>query len=58
MIQMRWGDETVWKDLPNCPSIGYARWSWAEAKANAQAKGTKLPPDPEFREKPADESAT
>lgn len=48
MIQLRWGDETVWKDLPDVQSVEQAQEMWRKSKA----KGGKLPPDPEFREKP------
>ncbi len=50
MIQLRWGDETAWKDMPNVKSVEDAQEMWRQEKA----KGGKLPPDPEFREKPHD----
>jgi hypothetical protein len=45
MIQLRWGDEQVWKDLPGVKSIAEAQASWERTKQ----RGGKLPPDPEFR---------
>lgn len=48
MIQLRWGDETVWKDMPQFKTVAEAQACWDESKA----KGGKLPPDPEFRVKP------
>ena len=54
MIQLRWGDEQVWKDLPNFKTAAEAQASWDRAKT--EAKGRKLPPDPEFREVPDHES--
>ena len=47
MIQLRWGDETVWKDT-HFKTIDEARADWA----NAKRRWVKLPPDPEFREVP------
>jgi hypothetical protein len=49
MIQLRWGDETVWKDT-HFETIEQAKASWAHSKLRWQ----KLPPDPEFREKPSE----
>jgi len=47
MIQLRWGDETVWKDT-QFTTIQEAQASWA----NSKRRWKKLPPDPEFREVP------
>lgn len=42
MIQLRWGDETVWKDLPEVQSIEQAQATWQRMKQ----RYSKLPPAP------------
>lgn len=53
MIQLQWGDEPgVWKDVPMFRSIEQAVEAWWDQRHEASLRGTKLPPDPKFREIP------
>ena len=49
MIQLKWGDEEIWKDSEIDITIEAAKALWAEQKEFAKKHNIKLPPDPEFR---------
>lgn len=56
MIQLRWSDETEWKDFPGPVTVRQARQKWRldvaawEVKHGKGARPTKA--EPEFRVKP------